>query len=40
MKTEKIKLRSTFTAQSMEQLRQRVTKKVEKIVNEKMKKAG
>ena len=40
MKTVKIRLRSSFTAQNREQLRQAVTKKVEKIANEKMKKAG
>ena len=37
---EKIKLRSSFTAQSTEQLRQRVTKKIEKLINTKPKKAS
>ena len=40
MKTERIKLRSSFKAQSQEQLRQKVTKKVEKIANDKLRKAG
>ena len=35
-----LKIRSSFAAQSKEQLRQKVTKKVEKIANEKLKKAG
>ena len=37
---EKIKLRSSFTAQSTEQLRQAVTKKIEKLMNTGAKKAG
>lgn len=40
MKAEKIKLRSSFTAQNKEQRRQAVTKKIEKLVNTKSKKAG
>ena len=40
MKTDKIRLRSSFLAQDTEQLRQAVTKKVEKIANDKLKKAG
>ena len=40
MKPPKIKLRSSFTAQSQEQLRQRVTKKIEKLINTKSKKAS
>lgn len=40
MKTETIKLRSSFTAQNPEQIRKAVTRKVEKIVNEKLKNAG
>lgn len=35
-----LKIRSSFAAQSPEQLRKAVTKKVEKIANEKLKKAG
>lgn len=35
-----LKIRSSFAAQSTEQLRKVVTKKVEKIANEKLKKAG
>lgn len=37
---EKIKLRSSFTTQSREQLCRAVTKKIEKIINTKRKKAG
>lgn len=40
MKTDKIRLRSSFTAQSREQRRQAVTRKVEKIANDKLKKTG
>lgn len=40
MKEPKLKLRSSFTAQSREQLRQAVTKKVEKVANAKLKKAS
>ena len=40
MKTDKIRLRSSFLAQDTEQLRQAVTKKVAKIANDKLKKAG
>ncbi len=37
---DKLKLRSTFTAQNKEQLRKAVTDKVGKIANEKLKKAS
>ena len=37
---EKLILRSSFRAQSREQLRQAVTKKIEKIVKAKLKTAG
>lgn len=37
---EKIKIRSSFVAPSKEQLRQAVTKKIEKLVNAQTKKAG
>lgn len=37
---EKLTIRSSFNAQSREQLRQTVTKKVEKIANAKLKKAS
>ena len=37
---ERIKLRNTFTARGKEQLRQSVTKKIEKIMNTREKKAG
>ena len=40
MKADKIRLRSSFTAQSREQLIQAVTRKVEKIANDKLKKTG
>lgn len=37
---EKLTIRSSFNTQSREQLRQTVTKKVEKIANAKLKKAS
>ena len=37
---KKIKLRSSFNAQNREQLRQAVTKKIEKLMNTGAKKAG
>ena len=37
---ESIKIRSSFYAQNKEQLRKAVTKKVEKIANDKLKKAS
>ena len=37
---DKLKLRSTFTAQTKEQLRKAVTDKVEKIANAKLEKAS
>ena len=40
MKALKLKLRSSFKAQSREQLRQAVTKKVEKLINGKPKKVS
>ena len=40
MKPLKIKLRSSFTAQSREQLCRAVTKKIEKLINTKHKNAG
>jgi len=37
---ERLQVRSSFTAPSKERLKQSVTKKIEKIANDKMKKAG
>ena len=37
---DKLQVRSSFAAPSKEQLKQSVTKKIEKIANEKLKKAG
>ena len=40
MKEIKVKLRSSFTTKSKEQLKKAVTKKIEKLANTKLKKTG